>query len=438
MSRTKVALVGVVAAGLMLMSAGAASADAPTVQTSVERQVLDLGNGWKINSPTTVKTTTGVSQQVQSKSSDKTESRPGPVATETRTVPDYKAQIQQPINPDGTSTWPAKRGVIPVQFKLTKADRTEQRTGTTTESRTVTTTESRTNTITTVTTAQTPSFQSVCGPDDTSWSVLGLYDNIPDGTTVKDITKLQADFNYVQGSSIGGSLRWDIGTDLGDIHIYYGDSDPGHAWTGTGGTGVNLMDATDDRFDDSNSSVGGGTFYNTKQQILDKFKDVGVNNASMVVDSCWTGVDQRVNVANATVGINGVDHVINNPLNERVESPTQRVSEGPWTVTGTSTSPWVAGSPVFGLWQTVSTSAGVQTNAIPAFIKVVKVAKDQTPIDTIEELSSAQGDTTGQFRQIDGKYMYNLKAETLGAGNFNVYMVIDNNVVQAPGVFELK
>ena len=31
------------------------------------------------------------------------------------------------------------------------------------------------------------------------------------------------------------------------------------------------MDATDDRFDDGNTSVPGGTFYNTKAQILAKF-----------------------------------------------------------------------------------------------------------------------------------------------------------------------
>jgi hypothetical protein len=31
----------------------------------------------------------------------------------------YAAQVQQPINPDGSSVWAAKRGVIPVQFKLT-------------------------------------------------------------------------------------------------------------------------------------------------------------------------------------------------------------------------------------------------------------------------------------------------------------------------------
>jgi hypothetical protein len=29
----------------------------------------------------------------------------------------YAAQVQQPINPDNTSVWPAKRGVIPVRSK---------------------------------------------------------------------------------------------------------------------------------------------------------------------------------------------------------------------------------------------------------------------------------------------------------------------------------
>ena len=105
----------------------------------------------------------------------------------------------------------------------------------------------------------------------------------PRGTTVADISKVQAGFTYQQGASHAGSLRWDIGTDLGDLHVYYGDS---HDWTGTGGSDVNLMDATDDRFDDGNTSVAGGTFYNTKAQILDKFRGVGVNNVSLVVDSC--------------------------------------------------------------------------------------------------------------------------------------------------------
>ncbi len=33
----------------------------------------------------------------------------------------YNAQIQQPINPDGTSVFSVRRGVVPVKFTLTQA-----------------------------------------------------------------------------------------------------------------------------------------------------------------------------------------------------------------------------------------------------------------------------------------------------------------------------
>jgi hypothetical protein len=441
MSRTRTALVGVVAAGLMLMSAGAASASEPvqTTSSSVTREVLDLGNGWFINSPTKTDTTTTVSDREETTATNAVESRQGAVTIETRTVgTDYKAQIQQPINPDGTSTWPAKRGVIPVQFKLTKSDKTEQRTVTQNETRNRTDYQKRTVTSTHVESTKTPSFQSVSGPNDTAYSVLGLYDNIPAGTTVADITKLQSDFSWQNGSSShGGSLRWDIGTSQGDIHVYYGDADPGHQWTGGSGSGVNLMDATDDRFDPP-----GGVFYSTKQQILTDLGSLPVNNVSMVVDSCWDGGDQKAFINSATVGIDGVDHVVSNPLSGRVQPATDSSVNGAWVPAPelTSYTNWVNnGNPTTGDWTTVSTSNAVQTNDIPAKIRVEKLNGDPTPADVMEDLSSAQGDTTNFFRQIDGKYMYNLKAETLGKGSFKVYMEIDGTkVVISPGVFELK
>src|SRR4029453_16901542 len=85
----------------------------------------------------------------------------------------------------------------------------------------------------------------------------------------------------------------------------------------------------------------------------------------------------------------------------------------------------VAGAESTGGWTPLSESAPVQTNAIPAKIVVIKGPNDPTPIDISETLSSAQGDTSGWFRQIERKYMYNMKAETLGAGNFNVYIAPD-------------
>jgi hypothetical protein len=383
MSRIRTALVGTVAAGLLLMTASVASA-APVEASSSIREVTDLGGGWFSNSQVLTSVTTDVTQQ-----------------SRTRTVAgDFTSQIQQPINPDGTSTWPAKRGVIPVQFKLTKSDKIEQ----------------TTDTVTDTTTVKTPRFESVCDNSDSAYSVIGKYSQIPAGTTVKDISNVQAEFNYLLGASSGGSLRWDIGTEFGDVHIYYGDS---HSWTGTSGSNVNLMDATDDRFDDGNTSVAGGTFYNTKAQMLAKLGDAKVNNVSLVVDSCWNGVNQKPNIVSATVGINGVDSTTVNPL-------------APRTTTSHVVTPGT-------VWTQVSTTNPVQTNEPVAFIKVVKQATDTTPIDVIEELSSAQGDTTGQFRQIDGKYMYNLKAESLQKGSFKVYMVIGGTqVMNNPGVFELR
>jgi len=153
--------------------------------------------------------------------------------------------------------------------------------------------------------------------------------------------------------------------------------------------------------------------------MLAKLGDAKVNNVSLVVDSCWNGVNQKLNIVSATVGINGVDSTTVNPL-------------APRTTTSHVVTPGT-------VWTQVSTTNPVQTNEPVAFVKVVKQATDTTPIDVIEELSSAQGDTTGQFRQIDGKYMYNLKAESLQKGSFKVYMVIGGTqVMNNPGVFELR
>jgi hypothetical protein len=353
--------------------------------SSTAREVLDLGNGWFSNSPVTTDVTKDVTQTPR-----------------TRTVPgDFTAQVQQPINPNGTSTWPAKRGVLPVQFKLTKSDKVEQ----------------TLDTVTKTTTVKTPRFESVCGPDDTAYSVIGKYAQIPTGTTVADITKLQAGHQWLQGSNVGGAFRWDIGTNLGDIHVSYGD---GPNWTGDGGTDVNLMDATDNRFDDGNTSVPGGTFYNTKAQILDKFEGVGVNNVSLVVDGCASFGDKRLNVDYATVGIKDADSTITNPL-------APKTSNSEVVTPGT-------------VWTLIGTSNPVQTNDVPAKL-VVKKFNDGNNTEVVNEvLSSAQGDATGMFRQIDGKYMYNLKIESLtGPGDYRVYMNINGqDVLTSPGEFSLR
>jgi hypothetical protein len=75
-----------------------------------------------------------------------------------------------------------------------------------------------------------------------------------------------------------------------------------------------------------------------------------------------------------------------------------------------------------------------------AYIKVKKF-NDGVGYEVVNEtLSSAQGDDSGKFRQIDGKYMYNLKIESLtGPGDYRVYMNINGqDVLTSPGEFSLR
>jgi hypothetical protein len=346
MSRTRVGLVGIVAAGLMLMSAGAASA-APTVENEFDNIVV--GNSWWLESPTEI--TTDIS------TSSSSVSREGPSV--------YTSQIQQPINPNGSSTWPAKRGVLPVQFKLSASP----------------TTETATTTTTTTAVTKVPSFESIGSDSDSSndWSALT---HVPSGgTKVADIANLSAVFAYTNGASIGGSLRWQINTPAGSIHVYYGDSPN---WTGTGGSGANLIVAGDNRFDPP-----GGVAYST-----------------------WNGGDQEIDLSSATFNGSTV-----NIANSYAGAPDVDLDHdgfddawvpGPSLVTST-TGAWVPGP----------LGTPVQTNDVPAKL-VVKKFNDGNNSEVVNEvLASAQGDATGMFRQIDGKYMYNLKIESLtGPGDY--------------------
>src|SRR4030095_3339319 len=52
-------------------------------------------------------------------------------STNTTTHTVYQTKVRPPINTDGASNWPKKRGVIPVQFDLSTATATDTTTTTT-------------------------------------------------------------------------------------------------------------------------------------------------------------------------------------------------------------------------------------------------------------------------------------------------------------------
>lgn len=97
------------------------------------------------------------------------------VTTTTTTDTAYRTVVRAPINADGSSNWPAKRGVIPVQVDLQAAP------GTTT---------------TTTTTYDPPVWQSI-GTDSESTNDVTFALFTPSAPmTVSDVTNLSADYAY--------------------------------------------------------------------------------------------------------------------------------------------------------------------------------------------------------------------------------------------------
>jgi hypothetical protein len=201
----------------------------------------------------------------------------------------YSAQVQQPINPDGSSVWSAKKGVIPVQFKLydTKSFKFESLYGATTVDN-------------------------------------GLYSSAsyvpPSGTTVSQITSLIADYTWQGGVAADhdGALRWSITTDIPNpkggfesLFVYYGDYPNFTAESGGDGSATNLLSLTDQRVD---TTQFGGAFYDTWAHASDPsyLGNDTVTSISLVLDAGWAG-DQVMNLTDAQVVVNGATSTFTMP-----------------------------------------------------------------------------------------------------------------------------
>jgi hypothetical protein len=160
----------------------------------------------------------------------------------------YKTQVNQPINSDGSSNFPAKRGVIPVSFSLS--------------------------------TAPGPAiFQSI-GSDGYSGFNVGTGSVYADdcsylsftpntSITFSQLSTLSAVYTFTTGDCHGGSLRWSVTTDIGNAFIYYGlPPQAGNGGTGgctpssSGGqnqSGTNLIGNSAIQYD--TSQITGGTYY---------------------------------------------------------------------------------------------------------------------------------------------------------------------------------
>ena len=213
----------------------------------------------------------------------------------------YQTAVRPPVNADGSSNWPAKRGVIPVQFDLLSAP----------------------TTITTTTkTYDPPVWQSlnqspgVGVPGSVSWAKLALQPKL----TLDDITNLSATYSFTTGDCFGGSLRWDIrlvhnGTPQ-TLEVYYGNPNgvpdpPGQSCSGAQSeSGKNLLSTSDatlptNRFEFLGGWGVPGPLYTTWADVLASTNNGTdqVNNLQLTLDSGWKA-DQIADVSDVTVNDN--------------------------------------------------------------------------------------------------------------------------------------
>jgi hypothetical protein len=320
----------------------------------------------------------------------------------------YQAAVRPPINADGSSNWPAKRGVIPVQFDLLAAPST---------------------TTTTTKTYDPPVWQSLQSGWPYTFLQLCLQKDLygpgycPDAPATpalafKDILNLSADYLFTTGDCKAGSLRWDVyvrhGANIETVEVYYGNPNgvpnpPGQSCNGVNSeTGKNLiLDPTVpvNRFE----MLGGwgvpGPLYTTYADALAS-TNAGTDKVvavQLTLDSGFAG-DQIANVSNVTVNLNTW-------VPKTTETTTATTVDGPYAKTCT----------------------------LPA-AELRWAKNDATPDGAINEAESIQPKDTGQYyRQVDCKYIYNLDVSSLsGTGTYTVWVRINSMNLQVPATFDLK
>ena len=315
----------------------------------------------------------------------------------------YKSAVRPPINADGSSNWPAKRGVIPVQFDLLAAPST---------------------TTTTITTYDPPVWQLLQGysyPDPRSYTFVqlclkkDLYGAgwCPDAPvipvfSVSQITNLSADYLFTTGDCHASSLRWDINV------IYNGVEQTVEIYYGT-------PNGPDQGCSDLNS--GSGQNLITTGITPNRFEMLGGWGVDPV-PPVYTTYDRAIASTNG-----GTDLVVSVQLTlDSSFAGDQKVNDNTWVPKTTETTT-----------TTTTDGAYAKTCTLPA-AELRWAKNDATPSGAVNEAESIQPKDTGQFyRQVDCKYIYNLDVSSLsGTGTYTVWVRIGGVNIQVPATFDLK
>lgn len=208
--------------------------------------------------------------------------------------------------------------------------------------------------------------------------------------TVSQIQSLIADYSWAQGSDHGGSMRWQIDTPDGALYVYYGDSSSDFQ---SDNNGVDFYSGTDMRqLTDIRTEFQGfnNPQYQTWTDVLAdpaptaSYGTIGnepVQDIGLVTDSGgWSGNGQQVTLQDASI-----------------VTPAGTATYTPGTTgTNPSCTDWTNDT-TDSFWLSISKTSGA------------------TPAGQVNEstIDNTQGDTGGQFRLVNGFYMYNLPLSQL-------------------------
>lgn len=282
--------------------------------------------------------------------------------------------MRPPIQADGTSSWPANRGAIPVRFRLRSGSGPVELQSIFSD-------------------GADPTFP---GTDDFSFVRLALSPTL----TFNEITTLKADYAFTMGNCGGGSLRWSIRVNVGNdsdlsndgsVFVFYGDFPSFTECITDDQSGLNMISLAGLRYD---TSQVGGTVYDDHLGAQALVGDLPVLLASLVLDSGWFAGDQRVEVGNVTVNDNSV------ALLDGSSPPT--------------------------------------CNLPAAGIKVTKTAGPGAgPVDNPRSVEPSDDDTMFRVAGCQYAYNLDVDSLS-GVGTYRVEAVINGSPVPGPAIFSLR
>jgi hypothetical protein len=297
----------------------------------------------------------------------------GPEAITHTTAPptvSYTATVQQPINAPGQipSVFSNKTRTIPVKYTVQKC---------------------------TTPGASQDHYPGLLDSENTgtpSFSDAIWYPPSSANLTVGQVKNLTANFSWVAGGNSAGSMRWVINTNLGNVDVYYGEpfNTGGFPGSPTVDSGTNMItDASTGAPNPARVDYWGApNTYDTWNNVVLSDSAVAnepVNWVALIVDSGYNGTEQ-VQLSTTTPAIT-ID----------TNATTGDSTYTPGDVTGGGGS------------QTCATDT---TDNFWLYLAKVSGSTPPAPIDE-NLIDNTQGDSGGQFRLVNGFYMYNLPLSQL-------------------------